>query len=50
MPIKEWLIGKIKINNNLKEVTKTICMLAIFVICIAVSVRATYNPFIYFNF
>lgn len=49
LPITKY-INKIKLNNNLKYILEAIFILIIFVLSTLVSLRSSYNPFIYFNF
>ncbi len=50
LPIGKFINEKVKINKNIKEIFEVIFMLIIFIMSILVCMRATYNPFIYFNF
>ncbi len=50
LPISKFLKEHIKIKNDIKEIIEMFFVILIFTMSILVSIRATYNPFIYFNF
>ena len=50
LPIIKYINNKIKLNNNLKNILESMFIFVIFIFSALVCLRATYNPFIYFNF
>ncbi len=50
LPVSKLVKEKIKINDNIKEIIEMIFVIAIFIMSMLLCIRATYNPFIYFNF
>ncbi len=50
LPVSKFLKERIKISNSVKEILETIFMVVVFITAILVCMRASYNPFIYFNF
>jgi len=50
LPIAPFIRNKLIVRPKLYEILSSVSIAVLFVITIAVCVRATYNPFIYFNF
>ena len=50
LPIIKYINNRIKLNNNLKNILESMFIFVIFIFSALVCLRATYNPFIYFNF
>lgn len=50
VPIGRLLKNNIKISNSIIEVLEMFWVIFIFIMSLLVCIRATYNPFIYFNF
>lgn len=50
VPTAKWLQKKLNSNQKVYEWMRAVGVLVIFLITIAVMVKSTYNPFIYFNF
>lgn len=49
-PVFPWLKRKLSISASVESAARSVALLVIFVLSVLVSIRSTYNPFIYFNF
>ena len=49
-PVKSFLEKTIKPGEDLKKAVNSICVVILFVICLAFIISSDYDPFIYFNF
>ena len=50
LPVIPWLKENKKIPTMIKEAGVNIALIVVFILSILVSIKSTYNPFIYFNF
>ena len=50
LPIKKYIVRHIKHNNWYISLFRSILLICIFMLSLILSIKSTYNPFIYFNF
>lgn len=50
VPVIPWVKDNNKIPDSVKFIVKNVGLIVIFVLSLLVSIKSTYNPFIYFNF